>query len=1267
MKDKLRLHKLGNMLMLVMLVGSIFAQPVYGATELASEIGSSQVSEVKEEEAISEVSEASSEEVQSEDTEEIVTSEENSEVEANAPPVEELEVQSETSETVSEEATNNTDTTSEVDTENAEDDVIDLTNLSQDEIASLLDPNAEEQNFITLNPEQIRQVRGVSLTKVTASEDFSKINSTMYGEWEIYKANGHYIFCIQPGLDVLSSATSTSESASIFSKFSGKTQNYIGRVISSSMQHYSDSGNNDYVFAGQLLIWDYISDHERSLLGNPIPGNPAYLDSWTIHNSSEYGSEIDKIETDLDSWTTRPSFTGTQSSPKGHTLSYDSSTGTYSIILKDTNGVWDSKFAKYGTFGDYTLSNPSGANNVKIKTSSEHLTYSSTYSTTWHPYASGTNEFYDGGQDLVFVGSDPVKASMKFKTAAAPVGSMKLKKVDSETGKALAGAKFGIYTDENNDGKINGSDSLVKTITTNTNGVASASSLDVGNYTLKETKAPTNYKLNTKVYNLTISSGRENRVHFTTPIENDIYKGGFKIKKVDSETGKVLAGTEFTLYDSTGAKVKIYTTNSNGIISSGKNLRPGHYTLKETKAPEGYVKSNVEHSITIKADEVSDYTTNPFKNDIIRGGFELTKLGEIFQLDNEELADIEFTVTSTTYPDFNKVYTTDENGQIITAGDELKYGNYHIEETKAPSKYVIDFEQDFSIKKDGVVVMLNGGEDIINKLYLNKIHGLKVAETFDNNDSEMYPLAGTTFGIYEELGTPNGEVDRQDHLIDLQVTDENGEFTSIELPEGNYVLKELEPSDGYNLNETNYPFEIKNDGTLETHSTIDMGTIENEVIRGKAQLIKVGSKLCDKEMARPDTIKDCQTLLPDVSFAVYQDLNNNGVFDKQESKPVDVMKTDKDGLAVSNDLKYGHYFVKEINNPADNYFMNDNVFEFTIDEQDEMVFINNGVAIENIEKLGNIHITKSGNEIGNLNDDTVLLADAEYTIYNSKGDVEDVLTTDENGEATSVMLSFGNYHIEETKAPEGYALDETEYEFTIDNDSYENTIEFDFTDEVIENEVSILKTDLATGDELPGANLTILEDNGTGNKVDSWTSTEEAHVINLEYGKYMIIENYAPEGYAKLNQGVKFEVTEDGIKQDIKIKNELIENEIHIKKTDFATGEEILGAHLKVINIDTEETVEKWTSTEEEHVFTLPYGNYMVIETIAPDGYQRLDQGVKFEVTEDGVVQHLAIENKLMEMAVTGGNNKMIIVTVGLVLVLGTLVTAKRKVSKATK
>ncbi len=1045
MKDKMFVHKLGNVVMLVVLLATVFIPTVYNASEVTRGVVSTQVSRLEEEEMASEVSEVTNEQEADDETSEVIIEEEDSDTEANAPPTEKSR-------------------------EGKEDEVIDLSNMSTDEIAEALDPDNEAQNFITLSPEQLKEVRGVSITEVTASEDFSVVNSSIWGEWGVYRANGHFIFCIQPGADVDSPADETTQSGSIYNNFSATTKDYLGMVISSSMQHYADSKNKDYIFAGQLLIWDYLSDHERSVLGNPKPENPYFLDSWTIHNSSEYGSAISKIESDLDEWTVIPSFMGTQSNPKKHTLKYNASTDSFSITLTDTNGVWDDKFADYGNFGDYTVTNPAGADNVKITTSVENTSYSSTRTYAWKPYLSGTAEFYDAGQDLVYVGSDPVVGAMKLKTERRPLGGFQSKKVDSETGAALEGAVFKVYEDPNNNGKIDEGESAVKTI----------------------------------------------------------------------------------------------TSDSKGILSTGgKTILEGNYVVKETTAPVGYVKSDKLYDIHITDDVIKDYTDTPWKNDIIRGGFSLTKLGEVYELEPEELEGIEFEVTSSTYPDFDKVYTTDKEGKIVTEDDELKYGDYHIEEINAPSRFVIDFEQDFSIRKDGVIVQLNGGDDILNELYMNRVHITKVAENLDNTDHNLYPLEGATFGIYQDVGEANGEVDRQDILIDMQVTDENGEFTSVEFQEGSYYVKEIETPEGYNLNPTAYPFTVANDGTLEDGATQDLGEVKNEVITGTATLTKVGSKECDKSTAKPGEIKDCQTPLDGVSFAIYHDLNGDGQWGRGEDKPLQVITTDEDGVATTDVLKYGTYFVKEVDNPRDNYYMNDNMFTFNITNQDEVVAINNGVAIENIEKLGNVHITKSGNEIGNLKDDTVFLADAEYTIYNADGEKEDVLVTDENGEATSVMLSFGDYTMQETKAPEGYVLDETVYEFTIDNESYEETIEFDLTDEVIENEIEVKKVDFATGEEVAGAHLEVIDAN-TDEVIEEWVSTEEEHELSLEYGQYEFVETIAPEGYQKLNQGIEFEVTEDGIVQHFEIENKLIPD---LATTGFSSKVYVLTGILTTILI----------------------------------------------------------------------------------------------------
>lgn len=1177
MRDKFKLPKLANMLMLVMLLASVFAPTMYDASELTKEV-ISQASEVKEEEVLSEVdSESTSEETASEEVDSEKDSEEN-ETLSNAPPKEVNSEEVVSEEIISEEAINDEATSEDTVSVDTESDVIDLTGMTKDEIAKYLDPNAEEMNFITLEPQALKDVRGVSLTEITSSEDFSVINNTMYGEWGIYKANGHFIFCIQPGADVLSSADTTSESGSVYKDFSTTTKRYVGRVISSAMDHYHSSSDTDWVFAGQLLIWQYLADHEADTIGNPMASwNPGYLDGFQVHNTSAYKTEMNKIEDELDVWTVKPSFMGTTTNPKKHTLTYNASNNNFSTTLKDTNGVWDDKFANYGDFGNYKVTNPAGADNVKITTSVESTSYTSAKSYTWTPYASGEEEFYDAGQDLLYVGSDPVKGAMKFNTETRPLGGIKAKKVDSETGEALAGAEFKIYEDPNNNDKIDSGEEVTDTV----------------------------------------------------------------------------------------------VSDSNGLMETGKVLLEGDYTAKESKAPSGYVKSNTVHSLHVNANEITDYSSKPWKNDIIRGGFSLTKLGEVYGLDPEALADVEFTVTSTSFPSFSKVYTTDSNGNIITSAGELKVGDYHISETKAPSKYVMNYEEDFSIKKDGVIVQLNDGKDIVNELYMNKVHGRKTAQNLDNNDDALYPLAEATFGIYQDIGDANGKFDEEDILVDTQVTDANGEFTSIELQEGSYYVMEIEAPTGYNLNEATYPFTVANDGTLNDGAVINLGDITNEVITGTADLTKVGSKECDKALAKPGEIKDCQTVLSDVSFAIYQDLNGDGEWGKGEDKPIQVITTNEDGGATTEALKYGTYFAKEINNPRDNYFMNNNVFTFNITNQDEVVHINNGVAIENIEKLGKIEITKTGDTIGNLNSDSVPLESAEYTIFDSEGKEVDVLTTDSEGHATSINLPFGEYTFKETVAPEGYVLDETTYEFTIDNDSYLDTISFALTDEVITNQIGISKVETGGSEELPGAEIEIKDKDG--NVIVSWTSDEEEHIVDdVEFGEYEICETKAPVGHVLATECIPFEVTEDGVVQHFTLENDLLTSDIQLTKVDSKTGEHLKGAEFELLKKDeTDEFVNynelgKNFVTDKDGYIDLngvPWGEYALREIKAPNGYVLNDELIPFEVTEEGATIELSFPNDQMEMAVTG-NKTAIKVIIGLLIVLIALVVIKNIVLK---
>lgn len=169
------------------------------------------------------------------------------------------------------------------------------------------------------------------------------------------------------------------------------------------------------------------------------------------------------------------------------------------------------------------------------------------------------------------------------------------------------------------------------------------------------------------------------------------------------------------------------------------------------------------------------------------------------------------------------------------------------------------------------------------------------------------------------------------------------------------------------------------------------------------------------------------------------------------------------------------------------------------------------------------------------------------------------------------------------------------------------------------SKVVISKQDATTGEELPGAKLTVKDEKG--NVVDSWTSTEESHVIEgLKPGKYTLTEEMAPEGYKLSTETVTFVVKEDGTVDGKVVMYNSPKKSVLISKKDFTTGEELPGAKLELRN-EKGELIEAWVSTNEPHVIEgLEPGKYTLTEVLAPEGYELSKETITFTVNEDGTV-----------------------------------------------
>ncbi len=349
------------------------------------------------------------------------------------------------------------------------------------------------------------------------------------------------------------------------------------------------------------------------------------------------------------------------------------------------------------------------------------------------------------------------------------------------------------------------------------------------------------------------------------------------------------------------------------------------------------------------------------------------------------------------------------------------------------------------------------------------------------------------------------------------------------------------------------------------------------------------------------------------SFRLY------GTSDK--GNPVDVTATtDEDGKAYFRDIEIGTYTLEEINPGAAYVLPQPQTVTILGDET-----VN--VTMENLWKHWQAEITKVDGETGTAQGDASLNG-AEYTLYKSG---EAIATyTVSNGKFTTDFFPCtrddGVYTLQETKAPEGYLLDETVYKLQTSYDHYsqaENSFSVTVSDRVIQGQIQLTKYALNTvsGEKQPEQGVTFSVwlqsagsyDSAKESERDIITIGEDGKGISksLFYGTYCIQQRTGWAGYDRDETVYTVTISEDGqtvrkdnAGHDLILYNNIWTGKLSICKVDDSDNRPVSGAVFTLTGSDGSEytltTGEDGTVTFENLVFGVTYAWK---EIQAPKGY----------------------------------------------------------------
>ena len=847
----------------------------------------------------------------------------------------------------------------------------------------------------------------------------------------------------------------------------------------------------------------------------------------------------------------------------------------------------------------------------------------------------------------------PVKGKLVIHKSGETLKSFKKDFVYEEA--SLEGAEFEIYAAEDiftpdhqvdeqgNRHVIYAKDTLVKTVTTNKNGEAVIKDLPLGKYRVKETKAPAGFALNPDSQEVAFIYKDQNTPEIEEKLEfsNERQKVELSVEKQDAETGKVLKGATFGLYNkeaiSSGDKVVVkadtllqeITSNEKGKAAFTLDLPLGRYYVKELQAPAGYVSSDeiLEFDATYQGQDVKTIKLKSVKKNRPTT-VEVTK------------ADI----TTGTELDGASMSVLDKDGNVIDSWTSVKDSphvikrlqvgkTYILREELAPYGYLRATDVEFTISDTAEVQKVKMEDEVpVARLLVNKKGEFLDSVSLLDNAKGMIEhlfnyvtgnLTDVTFNVYaaEAIRAADGvsaDYYAADELVGSITTDGNGIAQMDNLPLGRYYIVEKETSHGYVLdNEPRYvDLTYRDQDTpLVTYSA----DWQNARQRVQVEVLK-------KE-------KDSDKVLSGAIFGLYAAddiVSSKGKVLLAKDTLIELKTTDEDGkIQFVADLPVdSRYYIKELAAP-DGYVTDQKPQEFTFEYQGSGTSVAE-YAFTFEDEQTTVELSKA-----DLTDKKELPG-ASLKVTDEDGNTVDEWVSKEEAHIIKGLIVGKKYKMTETKPADGYVTAES-IEFTVENTK--EVQKHQMLDDVTKVEIS--KKDITDSSEVPGAKLIILDKDGK--KVESWTSTDKPHMVEkLPVGKYTLREEQAPDGYL-IAEDVKFTVKDTGKVQKVKMKDAHPYGKLVIKKTDSTSKAALPGAEFELREKESGKVVEKLvtdktgTATSGKiPIATYKNGKvektveYILVETKAPNGYELSSkkEEIRFEY-KDGKTKVIEIVKEI--------------------------------------